>query len=106
MYDDGVELNVAKALVVSKVLVADGMMTDDERAFLDGYLGTLGLTDAQRRSVIELEGLDQAEAAVRGLPVDERRAIVSTLIDASAADGKLSPHELEVVKRVTAALGL
>ena len=27
--------NVAKCLLISKVLVADGMMTDDERAFLD-----------------------------------------------------------------------
>jgi uncharacterized tellurite resistance protein B-like protein len=101
-----VDTNVAKALVVSKVLVADGMMTQDERDFLAGFLDTLGLTEEQRRGVIELEGIDDAEAVVRELPLEERRAILSTLVDAAAADGTLSPHELEVVKRVTAALGL
>ena len=31
--------NVAKCLLVSKVLVADGIMTDEERAFLDDVMG-------------------------------------------------------------------
>jgi len=101
-----VNANEAKCLVVSKVLVADGMMADGEREFLAELMTTLGLTDEERHRVIELEGLDDADAVVRGLPVDERRDLVATLIDASSADGKLSAHELEVVKRLTAALGL
>lgn len=98
--------NEAKCLVVSKVLVADGMMADGEREFLTELMTTLGLTDEERHRVVELEGLDAADAVVRALPVDERRDLVATLIDASAADGTLSAHELEVVKRLTAALGL
>lgn len=98
--------NEAKCLVVSKVLVADGMMADGEREFLAELMTTLGLTDDERHRVVELEGCDAAEAVVRALPVDERRELVATLIDASSADGKLSAHELEVVKRLTAALGL
>lgn len=100
------DVKVAKALVVSKVLVADAMMTDDERAFLHGFMVELGLTEDQRRQVIELDGLDDAEAIVKGLPEDERREIVERLVDASSADGKLSPLELDAVKRVTAVLGL
>ena len=95
---------VARCLLVSKVLVADGMMTDDERAFLDGMIRTLGLSEDERRRVIDLEGWDEADAIVRGLSMDERREIISTLIDASAADGRLSPLELDTVKRVAAAL--
>lgn len=98
--------NEAKCLVVSKVLVADGMMADGEREFLTELMTTLGLTDEERHRVVELEGLDDADAVVRALPVDERRDLVATMIDASAADGKLSAHELEVVKRLTAALDL
>lgn len=97
-------VNMAKCLVVSKVLVADGMMTDDEKAFLDGMIRALGLTEEERRRVIDLEGFDEADAIVRGLSMDERREIISTLIDASAADGRLSPLELDTVKRVAAAL--
>ncbi len=92
--------------MVSKVLVADGMMADGEREFLAELIQTLGLTEEERHRVIELEGLDAADSVVRALPIDERRELVSTLIDASSADGKLSAHELEVVKRLTAALGL
>jgi uncharacterized tellurite resistance protein B-like protein len=98
--------NVAKCLVVSKVLVADGMMTDDERTFLASMMDTLGLSPAERQSVIDLEGLDEADAIVRGLSADERREIVALLIDAAAADGRLSPHELETAKKLTTALGL
>ncbi len=99
-------VNEAKCLVVSKVLVADGMMADGEREFLAELMQRLGLTEDERHRVIQLEGLDAADAVVRTLPLDERRELVSTLMDASAADGKLSAHELELVKRLTAALGL
>lgn len=98
--------NVAKCLVVSKVLVADGMMTDEEKAFLDGMMTSLGLTDAEKRTVHDLEHVDEADALVKTLPVDERQDIVSRLVDAASADGKLSPLEMDVVKRVTKALGL
>jgi len=101
-----VNANVAKCLVVSKVLVADGMMTDEERVFLVDMMTTLALTDVEQRSVYDLEGIDLATSLVKQLPAEERQDIVELLIDAAAADGKLSPLELDVVKRVTKALGL
>ncbi|MGE0396988.1 MAG: TerB family tellurite resistance protein [Kofleriaceae bacterium] len=98
--------NVAKALVVSKVLVADGMMHDEEREFLAGLMTQLGLDEAERKHVIELEGLDAASEVVTTLPEDERRDLVAMLVDASSADGKLSAHEMATVQRLTKALGL
>ncbi|HSK01561.1 MAG TPA: TerB family tellurite resistance protein [Kofleriaceae bacterium] len=98
--------NMARCLVVSKVLVADGMMTDEEHGFLAAMMGRLGLSPDEQRRVIELEGLDEADRIVAALSADERREIVALLVDAASADGKLSPHELAAVKRVTAALGL
>jgi uncharacterized tellurite resistance protein B-like protein len=98
--------NVAKCLVVSKVLVADGMMMDEERTFLAQLMDKLGLTEDERKRVIELKGLDDADAIVRTLPVEERRELVTMLVDAASADGKLSPHELGVVKKLSAALGI
>jgi uncharacterized tellurite resistance protein B-like protein len=96
--------NVARCLLVSKVLVADGMMSDDERAFLSSMMTKLGLTDDERRRVIDLEGWDEAEPIVNALSEDERRELVEMLVDAASADGRLSPHELATVKRVSAAL--
>ncbi|CAN5903077.1 hypothetical protein BH11MYX3_BH11MYX3_09950 [soil metagenome] len=99
-------VNEAKCLVVSKVLVADGMMAEGEREFLADLMQQLELTDDERHRVVELEGLDTADAVVRALSVEERHELVAMLLDASAADGKLTSHELEIVKRLTAALGL
>src|SRR5687767_2150377 len=98
--------NVAKCLLVSKVLVADGMMSDGEREFLASMMERLGLTDDERKRVVNLEGWDEAEPIVQQLSEDERRSIVELLVDAASADGKLSPHELATVKRVSAALNL
>lgn len=97
---------VAKCLLVSKVLVADGIMTENERTFLDKVMKALGLDDAQRRSVLDLEGWEQAEPTLKTLTTEEKQDIVSMLVDASSADGKLSPLELGAVKNITAALGL
>jgi uncharacterized tellurite resistance protein B-like protein len=98
--------NVAKCLLVSKVLVADGMMSDDERAFLHAMMIKLGLSEAEQRQVIELEGWDEAEPIVNALSDDDKRDIVGLLVDAASADGRMSPHELATVKRVSAALGV
>jgi len=98
--------NVAKCLLVSKVLVADGMMSDSERDFLTGMMTKLGLTDAERQSVIDLENWDEAEPIIAKLSEDEKRGIVELLVDAASADGRLSPHELAAVKRVSEALKL
>jgi uncharacterized tellurite resistance protein B-like protein len=99
-------LKVAKCLLVSKVLVADGIMTENERVFLDKMMRGLGLDENERRGVLDLEGWDEAEPVVAKLSADEKREFVSMLVDASSADGRLSPLEMATVKRITAALGV
>lgn len=99
-------LKVAKCLLVSKVLVADGMMTENERVFLDKMMRGLGLDEGERRRVLDLEGWDEAEPVVAKLSNDEKRELLSTLVDASSADGRLSPLEMAAVKRITEALGV
>jgi tellurite resistance protein len=100
--DDG----VARALVVAKVLAADGMMAPEEKVFLGRVMGELGLDEAQRAKVHDLEGIEEADAAVAALPEADRRAIVDQVLEAALVDGKLSPHETEAVAKLTTALGL
>ena len=95
---------VAKCLLVSKVLVADGMMTDDEHAFLDALMTAEGLDADERRRVIDLEGWDEAERLFRALPVERRRALLGHLFDAASADGRLSTQELATIRDVAAGL--
>ena len=98
--------NMAKCLLVSKVLVADGMMAEDERAFLAALMKKLGLAADEQRSVIELEGWDEAEGLVNELPLEQKLELVELLVDAASADGRLSPTELATIQRVEAALGI
>jgi uncharacterized tellurite resistance protein B-like protein len=100
------EARVAKALLLAKVLVADGMITADERNFLDAAVGRLGLTEDERAQVASLEGWDDAETVVAKLAEDERRAWLDVLVEAASADGRLSKLEVDVVRRISAALGL
>jgi uncharacterized tellurite resistance protein B-like protein len=98
--------NVAKCLLVSKVLVADGIMSDDEHWFLSELMNRLALSPDERQQVTDLEGWDEAEGLVKALPVDERRDLVAMLVDAASADGKLSALELAAATKVAAALGV
>jgi uncharacterized tellurite resistance protein B-like protein len=98
--------NVAKCLLISKVLVADGMMGEDERVFLTDLMTQLGLTPEEKASVIELEGWDEAEGIVNALPLDDKLALIELLVDAASADGHLSPTEMATIKRVELALGV
>ena len=97
---------MARCLLISKVLVADGIMTDRERSFLDHAMTRLGLSEAERRQVIELEGWDEAEPLVANLSDADKQAALDELAKAALADGKLSPHELAAVDQIATALGV
>ena len=100
------EPRIAKCLLLSKVLAADGIMTENERAFLDNAMKKLGVTPEEKRRILDLEGWDEAEAALTSSTEDEKREMVSQLVDAASADGRLSPLEMAMVKRISKALGL
>jgi uncharacterized tellurite resistance protein B-like protein len=100
------ELRIAKCLLLTKVLAADGIMTENERAFLDSAMRKLGVKDEEKRGVLDLEGWDEAEAALTGISEEEKRELISQLVDAASADGRLSPLEMQMVKRISKELGI
>ncbi len=97
---------LAKCLLYTKVLTADGMITENERAFLDQAMNRFELTPDQRRRVLDLDGWDEAEAALRSLDRSEKERIVSELLDAASADGRLSPLEVAAVRAISKDLGI
>ncbi len=97
---------VASCLLIAKVLVADGMMADNERAFLARSMEALGLSDEEQKQVRLLEGFDEAERIVSTRTAADKRALVDRLLEAALADGKLSPHETTTIAALTKALGL
>lgn len=97
---------VARCLLIAKVLTADGFVTEEERMLLEVTMDALGLGPELRRQVRALEGWHEAEAVVTTLPVTERQAILDSLVQAVLADGRVSPHEMEAVQKISKALGL
>ena len=100
------DANIARCLLVAKVLASDGIMTDEEREFLESSMDALALDEAARQRVRELEGWDEAEAVVNALSDDEKRAFMDGLVQAVLADGKVSPHEMHTIEKLSSALGL
>jgi uncharacterized tellurite resistance protein B-like protein len=100
------EARIAKSLLLTKVLAADGIITENERAYLDRTMTLLGLSPDEQKRVLALEGWDEAEAALLSLTEDQKREVISSLVDAAAADGRLSPLEASMVKNITKALGI
>jgi len=96
----------AKCVLLTKGLTADGIMTENERALLDKAMAREGLTEAERKAVVELEGWNDAEASVVKLPEAERRELLGELVESASVDGRLSPLEASMLKQITAALGL
>jgi uncharacterized tellurite resistance protein B-like protein len=97
---------VASCLLIARVLVADGIMTDAERAVLHEAMDRFGLDPAERQRVTDLDGMEEAEAVVGRLSEPARRALADQLVEAALADGKLSPHETALVARISSAIGL
>lgn len=97
---------VARCLLIAKVLAADGIMTDGERDFLETAMDALGLDPVERAQVRNFEGWDEAEPVIAGLGLAEKQALMDGLVHAVLADGKVSPHEMQTIERLSAALGL
>ena len=99
-------IGFAKCVLLTKVLTADGIMTENERVLLDKAMAREGLTEAERKAVVDLEGWSDAEASIAKLPEAERRELLGELVEAASVDGRLSPLEAATLKQITAALGL
>ncbi|MEZ4327389.1 MAG: TerB family tellurite resistance protein [Polyangiales bacterium] len=92
------------ALLVAKVLVADGIMADTEKARLLQIMEELRLDVAESEQVLLLDGMDAAVEAARGLPAETRAALMDRLAEVALVDGRLSPHELREIQELAAAL--
>jgi uncharacterized tellurite resistance protein B-like protein len=100
------DVRVAKCVLLTKVLAADGIITENERSVLDRALEREKLTDAERDVVLNPDYWNEAEPVIVKLPESERREFLNELVEAASVDGRLSPLEAATLKQITAALGL
>jgi len=91
--------------VIASVVSADGIIDDAERQFLEEAMDDLGLTEEERVQVREFRN-EGSEEVVRDMPQADKENLRDGLVAATLADGKISPHETAVVKRITELMGL
>lgn len=97
---------VARCMLIANVLASDGIMTDQERDFLETAMETLGLEPEERQRVRDFDGWEEAEPIIATLSLEDKRELMDGLVHAVLADGKVSPHEMSTIERLSQALGL
>jgi tellurite resistance protein len=93
-------------MLIARVLAADGIMTGEERDLLERAMDAFGLDPLQRQQVRDFEGWEDAEPIISALSANEKRALMDGLVHAALVDGKVSPHEMDTIQRLSEALGL
>jgi uncharacterized tellurite resistance protein B-like protein len=91
--------------VIAQLVIADGAVTDAERAFLERVMDRFGLDDAARQAVINAVDIDDPIGPrLALLGPDARRALLAELEVAAAVDGEINRSELEIIQEVRRAL--
>lgn len=98
--------SLARCMLIAKILASDGIMTDEERSFLETAMETLGLSDEERGRVRDFEGWDEAEPFIAQMSLEAKRSMMDGLVNAVLADGKVSPHEMAAIEKLSEAFGL
>ena len=91
---------VAICHVIASVLSADGIMEEAERALLEEAMEDMDLSPEDRALVRDFKN-EGAEEVVAAMPKEDKERLRDGLLAATLADGKISPQEQAVVKRVT-----
>lgn len=87
--------------VIAQLLIIDGAVTDDERAFLDAVFDRLGLGVDDRREVFGRVNVDdRIEDKVRRLRPEIRAELTRELSAAAGLDDDVSPAERDLIARV------
>lgn len=95
---------VARCHLVAKVLMADSVMTSEEKVFLDELMERLELSQEERELALSpLNEFDVEQAALQ-LSQDELRELMLELFSASRSDGSVNKYESHLVRRICRSL--
>lgn len=93
--------------VITRAIMADVRITDDEREFLYKLMDRYELTEEQRTDVLNRNmDDDPAEMAKEITSLESKDELLTELLTAVAVDGEVAPSEITYVKKVGAAIGV
>jgi len=96
--------------LLEAVVMADGVMSDEEREFLRRVVERFGITEHDRadRPVMSspVSSPGEAMATLRGLPQDVQTRVMALLVEAAVVDGNVAPEERALLLASAASLGI
>jgi uncharacterized tellurite resistance protein B-like protein len=100
------ELRQKICRLIAGIVVSDDDLEASEEAFLDRMLAKFEIPQSERDTIFPIVDREEAAAAIRALPGDLQKTVLSLLIEAAAADGKIAPEERTYLKVVADEMGV
>lgn len=91
--------------LIEAAIVADGVITDEEREFLGRVIERFGLSAADR-SHRGATTTGRSTATLRTFPADVQLRVLALLVDAAVVDGRVAPEEHALLLASAATLGI
>lgn len=92
--------------ILAQMLIADGVLADEERAHLDTMMNSLDLSPEERQEVFKNVSLDSpVEERVAALSDDAKKGLLGEVEKALMIDGDMSNSEKYFLERVQKLVG-
>jgi uncharacterized tellurite resistance protein B-like protein len=92
--------------LVQAVIAADGVVSDEERAFLRRVVERFGITDEEQSDRPVMSDPGRAMATLRALTPDVQARVMALLVEAAVVDGRVEPEERALLLASAATLGI
>lgn len=87
--------------ILAQMLIADGVLADEERNHLDAVMDSLGMPDGERKEALANVSIDSpVEERVAALGDDAKKNLLAEVEKALRVDGELTNSEAYFLDRV------
>ncbi len=92
--------------ILAQMLIADGVLADEERSYLDRIMDSLGMPPDERKNALANVSIDSpVEERVRALSEAARKSLLAEVEKALNLDGQLTKSEAYFLERVKNLVG-
>ncbi len=92
--------------LIEAVIAADGVVVEEERAFLRKVMERFGMSAHERGDRVVASDPGRTTLTLRALAPDAQVRVMALLVDAAVADGCVAPEERALLLASAATLGI
>ena len=92
--------------LIEAVISADGVVVEEERAFLESVVRRFGIPDRDADDAIPPSEIGRATSTLRELDPDVQTRVMALLVEAAIVDGQVEPRERALLLAAAATLGI